>query len=262
MKFKISTTTMMKYNPNNDKGIYLCNDKLLNYLDKDNLEKQETMRYRFNLAIIEDKEYEFGDVIEYETIDFTATLNLKDYIKEGRPDDVLAHIDFQKITSDFYPYRNYIFRVQRLKKRLELIKTPVHKDPVMITDLFGNKVEFLEFDDSAFEWGPPYDHGDKYGCAMTFGKNDQIESETLDFMNKLENKSPLEIVDIVSKISEDEEVLHRLYDFRIHLYGEDDCSYSIGFANEEDMLKEVQRLRDHQPLNIDLDVRTKYTFTN
>jgi len=233
------------------------------------------------------------DLKDYFYIREPLMRNNKVFIEESK------EIDFNKIVLDFFDEDNLNFLKKHLKRKIENI----NREPIMVlhewqhhNSLKGQKEEFLEFDETADRWAGPFNNGQKKGCYINVILDDEYKKPNIkDFSitsnlhnytlprklyNKIElyGKSEEEKKDILSNLStedfistikkvstsmiDDESILYKL-PYRIHLSGNDDCSYSKGFYTVEEMNKEVQRLRNNQPLNFDLDIDDfNYIFTN
>ena len=248
-------------------GCYLYNTQIHYVFNKEELEKQTLRTYRFFVKLIERPSVESSEL--FEEIDFIATLNLKDYcyksvVSELHPlyhfvkdDDPTYYINFDKIVDEFFDKEKLDKLKSRLKRRIE----NKHREPTYLTDVYGNdNVEFLEFEGLS-------------GYHMEFGKQDSVED--LDFTNSFrlwmlsgtydEPNTKRELFHAVNRYKQEafnDEQMLRYFDYIIHLYGTDDDSYSKGFHTEEEMMEEVQRLRNNQPLSMSLDLKNGYVFTN
>jgi len=201
-------------------------------------------------------------------------------------------IDYDKIVKDFYN-KDLIFLKKHLKRKV-LNKTRTKN---IVTNKFDEcqQVEFLEFDSSSDSWAGPFIHNNIKGCYIEFNKNSfyrRIDSEDYSFLNllsehdfpyylinknpskyKMYNKTKNEKQQILDELSEEDlfytfnqtrkkidEYLLGNYKYYIRLFGTDNTSYYKGFHSENQMLIEVQRLRNNQPLNMFLDVQPYYSY--
>ena len=114
---------------------------------------------------------------------------------------------------------------------------------------------FLEFDETSEEWGGPYEYNGKYGCLVDIIKENQEETvKTITFSNADQYAQELENVSYA---------LLWYYNFRLFLYGTDNCSFSKGFNTIEELNVELDTLTKLQPLNMKLDVYDRgYIYTN
>jgi len=297
MKFKISVDTQFfTYNSNNKYGIFFYGKRINDSMSEKEFNQIPIQSYKVKLVIREDKRIKPKDVFPYEEIEFIATFNINDFIVEEKSNKYYSKqftIDYDKIVNEFFDKDYLEFLKERLKRRIE----NKHKEPTYFKDVYNDDAEFLEFDDSAYEWGGPHEYNDLLGCAMDLKYNDKVSTaidldftkifqtwllprqynnlsvngktlldnyeKKLKFLNKIPKKDLLETFNKTMEILLDSEGLLNFYKYKIFLYGTDDCSYTKGFHTEEEMMEEAQRLRNTQPLNMSLDIIHKgYIFTN
>lgn len=113
----------------------------------------------------------------------------------------------------------------------------------------SNPQELIEVDNESSFCHNIKQDGKQY-CRMNFGKN--IHCKTI----KIVNAADYEKDDLHS-------LQEHHYPFRLRLGGNDNDSWTKYFPTEEEILKEVERLRNKQPINKTDDVEENgYFFTN
>ncbi len=220
---------------------------------------------------------------------------------ENEEDNYLWHFDFEKLVAEVCPdrdayYKERLLRKYKLVEKESVICQETNEEfleftPETACSWAGSyeqdgkqgcsmsvkeKEEKLNFPDLNFKQKFSYWHCnyalhkklDKIGKEKGFVNGDYYiygispeEKETL-----FDSFSLAEQFDVYRKFLKgytEKEMLNSLLPYKIHLAGNDDCSYSKWFATEEELITEIKYLRAMQPLDFKLDIYNRdYIFTN
>jgi hypothetical protein len=242
----------------------------------------------------------------FETIKGIYTGNLKEFEHEIDVQPFLKYKKNKQLCFDWFTFLNKHFSQEFELAKTRLLRKKKNTVPKIIFykesgEGFRENKEFLEFDESAFNWAGPFETGEKKGCIVDYGQNKQktsypilnvktdhsfyhLPDKTRQKLGKSANDhwklTPKEKKELFNSLSVKdqyetarnyfkqkngylEEMLAQTQPFRIYLAGNDDYSYTKWFSTEEEMNEELRYLRLMQPLNFFLDIAERgYIFTN